>query len=203
MSANRQLASIFKEMAVVLELTGANPFRVNAHTRVARVLGDLKVDVAGIAELEKLTAIDGIGPGTAAKILEYLETGRVTEHDQLLEQIPRGLLEVLQIPGLGPKTVKVLWEQAGVTDLVSFQMKLDSGEIERLPRMGAKTVGNIKKALAFAAAASGRTRLGDALPVAELIVGHLASVEGTTRVEYAGSLRGGAETVGNLDSVAA
>jgi len=203
MSANAELSRIFKEMAVVLELTGANPFRVNAHTRVARVLGDLKMDVADNADLEKLTAIDGIGPGMAAKILEFLETGRVTEHDELLEQIPRGLLEVLGIPGLGPKTVKVLWEQAGVTDLVTLQMQLDRGEIEKLPRMGAKTVQNITKALAFAAEASGRILLGRALPLAEAIVERLAGVEGTSRVEYAGAVRRGAETVGSLDIVAA
>ncbi|MHC4220029.1 MAG: helix-hairpin-helix domain-containing protein, partial [Planctomycetota bacterium] len=143
MSANRELAGIFREMAAVLELTGSNPFRINAHARVARVLGDLKVDVAEVAEPGKLTALDGIGPGTAKKIIEYLDTGRVGEHDDLLEQIPRGLLEVLGVPGLGPKTVKVLWEKAGVTDLHTLQMKLDSGEIERLPRMGAKTVANI------------------------------------------------------------
>jgi DNA polymerase (family 10) len=203
MSANAELSRIFGEMAVVLELTGANAFRINAHTRVARVLKDLKVDVADSADLGKLTAIEGIGQGTAAKILEFIETGRVTEHDELLEQIPRGLLEVLQIPGLGPKTVKVLWEQAGVTDLVTLQMRLDRGEIEKLPRMGAKTVGNIKKALAFAAAASGRILLGRALPLAEAIVERLTSVEGTSRVEYAGAVRRGAETVGSLDIVAA
>ncbi|MHC5007161.1 MAG: helix-hairpin-helix domain-containing protein, partial [Planctomycetota bacterium] len=202
MSANAELSRIFKEMAVVLELTGANPFRVNAHTRVARVLKDLKVDVSDNADLGKLTAIDGIGPGTAAKILEFLETERVTEHDELLEQIPRGLLEVLQVPGLGPKTVKVLWEQAGVTDLVTLQMQLDRGEIEKLPRMGAKTVGNIKKALAFAAEASGRTLLGRALPLAEAIVERLAAVDGVKRVEYAGAVRRGAETVDSLDIVA-
>jgi DNA polymerase (family 10) len=203
MSANAELSRIFKEMAVVLELTGANPFRVNAHTRVARVLKELKTDVADVADPEQLTAIDGIGPGTAKKILEFLETGRVTEHDELLEQIPRGLLEVLQIQGLGPKTVKVLWEQAGVTDLVSLQMQLDRGEIEKLPRLGAKTVQNSTKALAFAAEAAGRTLLGQALPLAEAIVERLATVEGVTRVEYAGAVRRGAETVDSLDVVAA
>jgi DNA polymerase (family 10) len=203
MSANAELARIFREMAVVLELTGANQFRVNAHARVARTLGELKTDIAGTADTDQLTAIEGIGTGTATKIIEYLRTGRVREHDELLSRIPAGLLEVLQVPGLGPKTVKLLWEQAGVTDLVTLQMKLDSGEIERLPRMGAKTVQNIKRALAFAAAAGGRARLGDALPVAETIVAHLAAVDGTQRIEYAGSLRRGAETVGNIDLVAA
>jgi DNA polymerase (family 10) len=203
MSANAELARIFQEMAIVLELTGANPFRVNAHTRVARTLGDLKADVTDFADQEKLTAIDGIGPGTAKKILEYLETGRVAEHDQLLEQIPGGLLEVLGVPGLGPKTVKLLWEKAGVTDLHTLQMKLDSGEIEKLPRMGAKTIQNIKNAMAFAAAAGGQTRLGDAMPIAEAVIAHLASLEGALAVECAGALRRGTETVREIDVVAA
>jgi DNA polymerase (family 10) len=203
MSANAELSRIFREMAVVLELTGANPFRVNAHTRVARVLNDLKVDVAEIADAARLTAIEGIGQGTAKKILEYLQTGRVAEHDELLQQIPAGLLEVLGVPGLGPKTVKLLWEQAGVTDLITLQMKLDAGELEKLPRMGAKTIRNIKQALAFAVEAGGRWRLGDATPVAETIIAHLASVEGAKRVEPAGSLRRGAETIGDIDIVAA
>jgi DNA polymerase (family 10) len=203
MSANRELARLFEEMAIALELTGANPFRVNAHTRVARVLGDLKTDVAEMADAAKLTALEGIGAGTAKKILEYLETGCVAEHDELLQQIPPGLLEVLGVQGLGPKTVKMLWEKAGVTDLVSLQMKLDNGEIERLPRMGAKTVQNIKAALAFAAEAGGRIRLGEALPVAEYILERLRAAPGTIRVEVAGSVRRGAETVGNINVVAA
>jgi DNA polymerase (family 10) len=203
MSANRDLARIFEEMAIALELTGANPFRVNAHTRVARALRDLKTDVSGLTEAAKLTAVEGIGPGTAKKIREYLETGCVAEHDELLAQIPPGLLEVLAVQGLGPKTVKMLWEKAGVTDLVSLQMKLDNGEIERLPRMGAKTVRNLRAALAFAAEAGGRTRLGEALPAAEAIVGRLREAPGTIRVECAGSIRRGAETVGNINLVAA
>ncbi|MHC4588663.1 MAG: helix-hairpin-helix domain-containing protein [Planctomycetota bacterium] len=203
MSANAELSRIFREMAVVLELTGANPFRVNAHTRVARVLGDLKADVTEITDPDKLTAIEGIGQGTAKKIIEYLQTGCVAEHDELLQQIPGGLLEVLGVPGLGPKTVKLLWEQAGVTDLITLQMKLDSGELEKLPRMGAKTIRNIKQALAFAVEAGGRWRLGDAMPVAEAIIAQLASVEGAKRVELAGSLRRGTETVGDIDIVAA
>ncbi|MHC4219965.1 MAG: PHP domain-containing protein, partial [Planctomycetota bacterium] len=97
----------------------------------------------------------------------------------------------------------VLWEKAGVTDLHTLQMKLDSGEIERLPRMGAKTVANIKKAMAFAAASGGRTRLGDAMPIAEAFVGHLAALADTTCVEIAGALRRGAETVRSIDIVAA
>lgn len=126
MSTNSDLSTIFNEMASVLELLGANPFRVNAHTKVARVLKDLTFDIATIAEdKKKLTALDGVGDGTAKKIMEFVETGKVTEHLELLDQIPTGLLDVLAIPGLGPKTVKLMWEQADITDLTSLKVKLD------------------------------------------------------------------------------
>src|SRR5512145_320571 len=131
MSANAELSRIFDEMAAMLELTGANSFRVSAHARVARVLGDLNVDVAELADRpEELRAVEGIGESSARKILHYLQTGTVEEHEKLLETIPHGLLDVLKIPGLGPKTVKMLWEKAGVTDMAGLKAKLDSGELE-------------------------------------------------------------------------
>ncbi len=202
MSANAELARIFTEMAAVLELTGANPFRVNAYARAARVLGELTVDVADLAGHKALVGIEGIGDGTAKKIAQFLDTGTVKEHDDLLDAVPRGLLEVLKIPGLGPKTVRVLWEQGGVTDLASLSRKLDSGELEKLPRMGAKTMENLRESIAFAAASGRRLRLGQALPLAERIVEFLQRIEGTKRVMYAGSLRRGRETIGDIDVLA-
>ncbi len=203
MSTNADLAKIFSEMAAVLELTGANAFRVNAHTKVSRVLKDLTVDVATLADdKKKLTALDGVGDGTAKKIIEFVETGKVSEHQELLDQIPTGLLDVLTIPGLGPKTVKLMWERADITDLPSLKAKLDTGELEKLPRMGAKSIANIKEALAFADKASERIRLGKALPIAEEIVALLKAVKGTQQVQYAGSLRRGKETIGDIDILA-
>ncbi|MHC4415300.1 MAG: DNA polymerase/3'-5' exonuclease PolX [Planctomycetota bacterium] len=203
MSVNAELSRIFGEMAAVLELTGANPFRVNAHLRVARVLKDLTVDVGPLADAaDRLTAIEGIGEGSAKKIIEYVRTGRIGELDKLLATIPRGLLEVMEIPGLGPKTVKLLWEKAGVTDVESLKEKLDSGDLEKLPRLGAKTVENIRESIAFMSAAGGRIRLGEALPRAEQIIESLRAVDRTTRVEHAGSLRRGRETIGDIDILA-
>jgi DNA polymerase (family 10) len=202
MSANAQLAGIFQEMSAIMELTGANAFRVNAYARAARVLNDLTVDVADIADHKQLVAIEGIGDGTAKKIIEYLDTATVAAHKTLLDEVPHGLLELLKISGLGPKTVRVLWEQGGVTDMPSLIKKLDSGDIENLPRMGAKTVANIRESIAFAMKSGKRARLGQALPLAEQIVEYLRRVEGTTRVEYAGSLRRGRETIGDIDILA-
>ncbi len=203
MSTNAELSHIFNEMSKVLQLIGANPFRVNAHANVARILKDMIVDVAKLADdPAKLTAIDGIGAGSAKKIIEFVQTGKVKEYEELLESIPRGLLEVMAIPGLGPKTIKLMWEKAGITSLATLKKKLNSGQLQKLPRMGAKTVANIKESLAFAAKASQRTRLGEAMILAEAIVEFLTKVKGANRVEYAGSLRRGLDTIGDIDILA-
>ncbi len=202
MSANAEIARIFDEMAVVLELTGANPFRAVAFERAARALRDMTVDVAGIATREQLMEIDGIGEGTAGRILQFLETGRIKEHDDLLAKVPAGLLEVLEVPGLGPKTVRMLWEKAGVTSMDTLREKLEAGALDDLPRMGEKTIQNIRESIAFKGKSGRRMRLGEAMPLAEAIVSHLKAVKGARRVEYAGSLRRGRETVGDIDVLA-
>jgi DNA polymerase (family 10) len=204
MATNSELARIFGEMAAVLELIGADRFRVMAHARVARTMKDIAVDVATLADdPKKLTAIEGIGAASAKKIIEYVETGAVAEHAKLLEEIPAGLLEVLKVPGLGPKTVKLLWEQADVTDIPSLEAAIESGSLAELPRMGAKTIENIRSSIRFVERAGKRVRLGQALPMAEAIVAHLRSVPGVSRVEPAGSLRRGRETIGDIDVLAA
>lgn len=203
MKTNAELAVIFEQMAAMLELLGEDRFRVNAHARAARAIEGLSVDVAEIAEDEKaLTSIDGIGAKTAKKIREYVETGRVHEHDELLAKVPAGLLEVLDVPGLGPKTVRLMWQEKGVESIADLKRILDDGSILELPRMGEKTVQNIRESLAFAAKSSERIRLGDALPIAERLVARLEKVKGVQRVAYAGSLRRGRETIGDLDILA-
>ena len=204
MSQNKQIASRFKDIASLLELTGADKFRVNAHSRVARVLGDLTDDIASIAQdRTALLAIDGVGAKAADKIQEYLDTGEISERVELLEQVPSGLLDVLKIPGLGPKTVRLLWQEKNVTDLDQLQTVIDDGSILELPRMGAKTVENIKKAMDFARQAGGRTPIGIATPIAEDIVAVLKKAHPKAHIEIAGSLRRGAETIGDLDLLVA
>ena len=203
MSTNTELAKIFGEMAAILELIGADRFRVNAHQRVARVMKDLVEDAGQLAaEPKKLEALDGVGKASVKKIVEYVETGRVAEHQELLSQIPTGLLDVLEIQGLGPKTVKMLWEQAEVTDLTSLRKAIDTGCLADLPRMGAKTIQNIRESLEFAQKSAKRTRLGTALTQAERIIEQLHETEGVIRMEYAGSLRRGRETIGDIDILA-
>ncbi|HWB21218.1 MAG TPA: DNA polymerase/3'-5' exonuclease PolX, partial [Phycisphaerales bacterium] len=203
MSVNARIAEIFDEMASVLELTGANPFRIGAFSKVARIVRDYPVDLATLADdHKKLTAIDGIGEGSAKKIIEFVQTGRVAEHDELLTTIPPGLTNLLKIPGLGPKTIYRFWKEADVTDLETLKAKLASGELAKLPRMGEKTLQNISKSIEFIATASERMRLGEAMPIAEDTIALLQTEFGVTQIEFAGSLRRGCETIGDIDILA-
>ncbi len=208
-NTNDRLATIFEQMAQALELTGANPFRINSNARVARVLGDLTQQVESIVDenpeegLKRLIQIPGIGKGSAEKIIEFLETGEIAEHTELLGKVPAGLFGVLEIPGLGPKTVKLMWDNLGITSVEDLKAKLDSPELRQLPRMGDKTIENIRKALDFREKAGQRTPIGIVRPVAIELVQALRKVNGAEQVEFAGSLRRGKETIGDIDILAA
>lgn len=200
MSFNTRLASIFDRMSAMLELTGADKFRVNAHAKAARVIGDHPSDLEPIAnDAKALTAIDGIGKGTAAKIAEFAETGSIAEHDELAAKVPAGVLDLLEIQGLGPKTVKLLWEDKGVQSIADLKKIIDDGSILTLPRMGEKTVENIRESIAFLESSGHRLHLGIAMPIAETIVERMKGVAGVTACTFAGSLRRGRDSIGDLD----
>lgn len=199
-SSNAHLAQIFEDMAHLLELQGASRFRVNAYARAARTIKGHGDDLVSLAEDPKsLKAIDGIGDSTADKIVEFAETGRIEAYDKLLKDVPSGLLDVLRIPGLGPKTVKLMWDDMQVESLTDLQRVIDDGSILSLPRMGKKTVENIRSAIAFVSSADDRTPIGIARPIADTIVRRLKKLKSTKQVQYAGSLRRGAETIGDID----
>ena len=203
MSFNEDIAAQLGQIAKLLELTGANRFRVNAHTKAARVIEALTSDLEPIAEdLAALVKIDGVGKGIAEKISEYGSTGSIAELDELLAEVPAGLLKVLEIPGLGPKTVQALWKDLGVTDLAGLERVLDSGEILCLPRMGEKAAAKIRESLRFAESAGARLHLGLAWPAAEAVVERVRAVAGVRRAAYAGSLRRGRDTIGDIDILA-
>ncbi|MEM7627436.1 MAG: DNA polymerase/3'-5' exonuclease PolX [Planctomycetota bacterium] len=197
-SNNAQLAAIFQQMADLTEITGGNRFKVNAFAKAGRILEDLTKDVADI-DAALLPKVEGIGKGTAERIAEFLETGKVADHEALLAQVPDGLLKVMDVPGLGPKTVALLWQEAGVESLEDLEAKLDTGELESLKGFGKKKVENLRKNLKFAASAGDRKRIGGAYALATVFVEDLAGLPGVEKIEYAGSLRRGKETIGDID----
>ena len=177
MSTNTELANMFHTMATVLEISGANGFKVNANVKVARALEDLVEDVGTI---DDITSIQGVGKSSAAKIKEYLETGAISSYNELLASIPPGLLDVMKVQGLGPKTVGKLWKEADVVDIASLQGAIQDGRLESLPRMGKKTIQNITESIAFLATSANRLRIGVAMPIAEALVSQLQQCEGVS-----------------------
>ena len=205
MSANASIATLFNQIADALEVLGENQFKVMAHRKAARMLEDLSDDVAELCknDPDKLKSIDGLGASSVQKIQEFVATGKIKAHEEALAKLPPGLIDVLRVPGLGPKTVKLLWDQGGVTDLATLKSQLASGALEKLPRMGAKTLQNISENIAFLETASDRVRLGDAMPIAQTFVAQLGAIKGVTQAEYAGSMRRGRETIGDIDLLVA
>jgi DNA polymerase (family 10) len=204
MSTNHELARIFTQIADILDITGANAFRVNAHRKVARTLEEIAEDVGAIARArpEALGEIEGFGKATVEKIHEFLRTGTVKERDELLGQVPPGLPALLQVPGLGPKRVRTLWQDGGVDSVETLKAKLADGSLAGLPGMGEKTLKGIAESLAFLEQSRGRVRLGEAMPVAQAFIQLLRAVPGVHRIDVAGSLRRGRETIGDIDLVA-
>jgi DNA polymerase (family 10) len=198
MSANDRIAKHFEDIANLMLLLGEDGFRVNAHTRAARILGDLAQD-ASTLDRTALLAIEGIGPKIADKIAEFLASGTTAEFAALNAKVPPGLLPLLAVPGLGPKTLRTLWTQGNITDEASLRAAIADGAILNLPRMGAKSVDKLRHSLDFARNTHSRIRLGQAMPIAEHIVTVMQAQPGVARSAFAGSARRGRDTVGDLD----
>ena len=201
MASNAEVAAAFEELAILSEILGANVFKVNAFRKAARAVEALSGEATAMSVAE-LKELDGLGASTAAKVHEFAEKKTMSELEELRAQVPAGLKEVLAIQGIGPKTARALWIDAGVVDLASLKTAINSGAVEKLPRMGAKTIANMKEAIAFAESSRGRVRIAEALPLAERLVAELARLPFVERVAYAGSLRRGKETIGDIDILA-
>jgi DNA polymerase (family 10) len=202
MSFNKAASSMFNEMSQMIELLGGDRFRVNAHAKAARVLKDTTADIEALAsdgDTKALIALEGIGKGTASKLIELAQHGNMSEYDELRDQIPKGLMEVLEIPGLGPKTVKLMWDEKNVESIEDLLKIIENGSILELPRMGQKTVDNIKESIEFMAQSGGRLHIGIAQGVADRFVEMMSAVNGTKQCAFAGSLRRGKETIGDID----
>jgi DNA polymerase (family 10) len=203
---NHELAVIFGRIADVLELLEEDKFRVNSYRRVARTLEDHPEDVAALAAVGKLQTVPGVGKSTAEKIDEYLKTGRVTLYDELAAKVPAGLMDLLKISGMGPKTTALLWKKVKVESLDDLAAALEAGKLADLPGMGEKKIDNIRKGLAEvrqmqASGAATRTLLGIALPIAEEIAARLRKLSGVDAAVPAGSLRRRRESIGDIDIV--
>jgi DNA polymerase (family 10) len=196
---NAALSSIFSQMADIMEILGEDRFRINSYRTVARTILELPADVEAMLEDGKLAEVPGIGKSSLAKIEEFVKTGEVKAHQDLLTKIPTTLLDLLTIPGVGPKSVKTLWEKLHISSIAELQKAIDDGTIETLPGFGAKKAAAIRRGIEFLQKSTGRIRLDQAMTAAGIVTTHLQSVAGIDKIEVAGSVRRRAETVGDVD----
>lgn len=197
---NADIAAIFEEIAELLEIQDANPFRVRAYRNGARMIGELGREAAAIIESgQELPKIPGIGADLLAKIHEIVDTGHCHFLDELRGQLPPTITELLHIPGLGPKRVKMLYDSLQVETLEQLAKAAQAGRIRELPGFGEKTEHMILEALAAHASQTRRFSIAVACQYAEALLAHLQHAPGVDKTVAAGSYRRRKETVGDLD----
>ena len=199
---NKELADLFDKMADILEFKNENPFKISAYRKASRVLGDLTQDIQEIAESGELKKVPGIGEGMAQKIEEYLKTGKITKYEEVKKGVSDELIAMMDIPGMGPKTLAMIHKEKRIGDLSQLEKALEDRSLIDLPGMGEKKAENIKRGIELLRQSKGRMNLGTAFPLAKRIVETLREKIGSKKIEWAGSLRRMRENIGDIDILA-
>lgn len=210
MALNMELSDLFAELATLMELKGENSFKVIAFAKVSRMLRETSEDLRKSVDEGTVGQIEGIGKSSAAIIEEYVRTGKSSVYAEISADVPPGLPPLLQIEGMGPKTLHLLWKERGVTSLEQLEAALAGGKLDGLKGIGPKKIEAIGKGIESLKRRTGadgtvvlRRPLGEAWPVAQELVEQVRRIPGVLRAEIAGSLRRCKETIGDVDIVAA
>ncbi|MEO5964010.1 MAG: DNA polymerase/3'-5' exonuclease PolX [Candidatus Limnocylindrales bacterium] len=196
---NGDLARIFHEIGDILEVKGELVFKTVAYHRAADAIARAAFDVAATYAGGEKRPIPGVGAAIADKITELATTGRMAFHDRLRAEIPATLVDLLQIPGVGPKTVRVVWESAGIADLEGLRQAAEEGRLRTIKGISAGTEQRIIEGIAQLASRPRRQLIHRAQALSDDLVAQLAPAPGVRRIVQAGSLRRRRETVGDLD----
>jgi DNA polymerase (family X) len=199
---NKELAKLFEKMADILEFKGENPFKISAYRKASRIIGDLTQDIEEITEKGELKNIPGIGEGMAQKIVEYVKTGKISKFEEVKKGVSDELIAIMDIPGMGPKTLSMLHKEKGISNFSQLEKALNDGSLLGLFGMGEKKIENIKRGIQLLKQSKGRMNLGMAFPVAKRIVETLREKTGSKKIEWAGSLRRMKENIGDIDILA-
>ena len=197
---NATMARLLEQTADLMEIDGADSFRVRSYRRAAEAVDATTVDLAACSDdTAKLLEIPGIGKSMAANLQAMERTGTMPLREELLAKYGVGILELMRLPGMGPKTVALFWSAAQINSIDGLAAAIDGGKLAELPRMGQKALDKIKKGIEDYRRISGRFRIDQAEDAAQRLTAYLMKLEGIERVTPAGSLRRGRETAGDLD----
>ena len=200
---NARIAEVFENIAGLLEMRGDSVFTIRAYQRAARTIERLPAEVGDMVRQEEdLREIPGIGQAISDKIKELVNTGSLEYYQTLKPEFPEGILDLMHVPGLGPKTTMRVWKELGITNLEELEQSIVDGRLATLPRLGKKTADNILRHIEFARSKGDRMPIGRALRIAEGVMGGLRErCSSITRLVAAGSLRRFEETIGDIDLV--
>jgi DNA polymerase (family 10) len=199
---NKEIAKILYDMGELLELKGENRFKIIAYGKAARAIESLKDDIEQVCKEKRLEAIPGVGKAIAQKVEEFIRTKKILAYEELLAETPPGLAELLNISGMGPKTISLLHEKLSVNNLDDLEKAAREHRIRRLPRMGPTSEKNILKSIDRYRKRSTRILLSSAEPIVEKILIYLREIEGLEHITPAGSYRRRKETIGDIDILA-
>ena len=197
---NPTMARLLAETADLMEIDGADGFRIRSYRRAAEAVEQTTVDlVAASADTARLLEIPGIGKSMASNLQAIVASGSLPVRDELVTKYGTGILELLKLPGMGPKTIALFWSAAQITSIDQLAAAIDGGRLADLPRMGAKQLEKLKKGIEDYRRSAGRFRIDEAEEAAQRLTEYLLAFKGIDRVTPAGSLRRGRETAGDLD----
>ena len=200
---NKSIADLLTEIADILDIQGENPFRVRSYRNAARTIADMGQSVRAMVRAgEDLEQIPGIGKSLQEKIEEIVSTGKCGFLEELRAKVPPGLTELLKLEGLGPKKVKLLYDELGVDSVDRLEKSAQAGKLRDLPGMGLKTEEKVLKSIEQYRAGMGRFKLSVGFTYAQALLEYLKGVPGLKRLDPAGSFRRHRETIGDLDLLA-
>jgi DNA polymerase (family 10) len=200
--ANDAIEAVLLEYADLLSIVSDDPFKPRAYEKAARAVGGYPADLAE-ADLRQILQVPGVGKSIGEKVHEFLRTGTIRTLEELRAKIPSGVRDMIAVPGLGPKKAMVLYRDLGIDGLDALERALDEGRLAGLKGFGAKTEQNIRQGLERLRQAGGRALVSVALDLAEVFIERLRARRDVRRIEYAGSLRRMAETIGDVDLLVA
>ncbi len=200
--SNAALAAIFHEIGDMLEVKGELVFKTVAYHRAADAIGHYPVELSRAYEEGNPPKIAGVGQAISDKIAELARTGHLAFYDRLAAEVPAGLIGLLRVPGVGPKTVRILSESLGIADLDGLRAAAQGGRLRTVKGLSEKAEASILAGIASLDTRPDRLLMGEADEIIEGLVAELGSVPGVTRLEPAGSYRRRRETIGDLDLLA-
>ena len=201
--SNTQIRDLLNKIADLLEIKGENIYKILAYRRAAESLSELDRDVKYYWESGQLTQIPGVGKAIAEKIDELINTGKLEFYEQLCQEIPESLVELLRVPDLGPKKAAVLWRKAGITNILELEQAAKEGKLRPLSGFGEKSEKKILLGIEALGRQSGRIPIGKAWVFCQRLSDYLRQISDVLQLEFAGSLRRRRETIGDIDIVVA